>query len=137
MSTLAANARTAQRVRVRGVVQGVGFRPHVYRLARAHGLDGWVLNDSAGVEIHVEGTTAALEAFRRDLVANAPPASRITAIDVETCALESTVPGFEIRSSVSENRPTTRVSPDLPLCDDCVRAALRPREHDDARMGAV
>ena len=54
-------------ISVRGVVQGVGFRPFVYRLAHEHGLAGWVLNHSGGVEIEVEGPAAALVAFVRDL----------------------------------------------------------------------
>ena len=54
-------------IRVRGVVQGVGFRPFVYRLARANTLAGWVLNGEEGVEIHLEGAEQGLEAFVRDL----------------------------------------------------------------------
>jgi hydrogenase maturation protein HypF len=56
-------------IRVRGVVQGVGFRPFVYRLARANTLNGWVLNAEEGVEIHLEGAETGLEAFVRDLKA--------------------------------------------------------------------
>lgn len=62
---------------VRGVVQGVGFRPFVYRLAHEHSLTGWVLNHSGGVEIEVQGPAAALSAFVRDLEAQAPPLARI------------------------------------------------------------
>ena len=64
-------------IRVRGVVQGVGFRPFVYRLACANTLNGWVLNAEEGVEIHLEGSETGLEAFVRDLKAQPPPAASI------------------------------------------------------------
>jgi hydrogenase maturation protein HypF len=128
MAVLSRDTRIARRVRVRGVVQGVGFRPHVYRLARAHGLDGWVLNGDAGVEIHVEGAADAVAAFDSDLLSAAPPASQIAAIAIEACALDPTVCGFEIRDSISGSRPTTRVSPDLSVCEDCVSELLDPAD---------
>ncbi|HEY1338890.1 MAG TPA: acylphosphatase, partial [Bryobacteraceae bacterium] len=56
----------ARSVRVKGVVQGVGFRPYVFRLARANSLAGWVLNEQEGVEIHLEGAAPRLDAFLRD-----------------------------------------------------------------------
>ena len=70
-------------IRVRGVVQGVGFRPFVYRLALANTLNGWVLNAEEGVEIHLEGAETGLEAFVRDLKAQPPPAASIAEIDVQ------------------------------------------------------
>jgi acylphosphatase len=70
-------------IRVRGVVQGVGFRPFVYRLACANTLNGWVLNAEEGVEIHLEGAETGLEAFVRDLKAQPPSAASITEIDVQ------------------------------------------------------
>ena len=70
-------------IRVRGVVQGVGFRPFVYRLARANTLSGWVLNAEEGVEIHLEGAETGLEAFVRDLKAQPPPAASIAEIEVQ------------------------------------------------------
>ena len=65
--------RVARRLRVRGVVQGVGFRPFVYRYARSLGLAGWVRNDGGGVEIEVQGSEPLVEAFTRGLVTEAPP----------------------------------------------------------------
>ena len=73
--------KTAYSIHIRGVVQGVGFRPFVYRLARAHGLSGWVINAEAGVEIHVEGTQAELQAFVHELETKPPPAAQITALE--------------------------------------------------------
>ena len=74
-------------MRVAGVVQGVGFRPFVFRLARAHRLTGWVLNDPEGVSIHVEGEAAALDAFLLQLTAEAPPAARIDRLESRAAQL--------------------------------------------------
>ena len=111
--------RTACSVRVRGVVQGVGFRPFVFRLARAHTLGGWVVNDDDGVEIHLEGADDAMETFLRDLRAQLPPAARIAAIDIsrdEPVDLSE----FTIRESPLSRRPTARIAPDLAVCDPCL-----------------
>jgi hydrogenase maturation protein HypF len=70
-------------IRVRGVVQGVGFRPFVYRLAQAHTLAGWVLNGECGVEIYIEGSEAELNGFLRDLQGGPPPAAKIAEIVIE------------------------------------------------------
>ena len=68
---LASPAREARRVHVRGIVQGVGFRPFVFRIAHAHGVQGWVLNGESGVEIHAEGDATQLERFLRAIVEEA------------------------------------------------------------------
>lgn len=111
--------RAARSIRVRGVVQGVGFRPFVYRLASANGLAGWVLNGDQGVEIFLEGAEQSLETFVRDLKLTSPPAANIAAIEVvptEPLGLET----FAIRDSQRRDQPTVRVSPDLPVCDECL-----------------
>jgi hydrogenase maturation protein HypF len=112
--------RIARRVHVRGVVQGVGFRPYVFRLARSHALAGWVLNGDDGVRIHVEGDVASIENFLRDLTAGPPPAARISSVGIDNDAMLE-LSTFEIRESKSAESPTTRISPDLPLCADCLR----------------
>jgi hydrogenase maturation protein HypF len=118
-------SKQAQRISVRGVVQGVGFRPFVYRLARNHGLTGWVLNHSGGVEIQVEGAAALLAAFARDLREQAPPLARIEGIDIaELPAAGYTA--FEIRHSVSEEGRYQLISPDIATCPDCLRELLDP-----------
>ncbi|MFY9825892.1 MAG: carbamoyltransferase HypF, partial [Thermoanaerobaculia bacterium] len=110
----------AQVLRVHGVVQGVGFRPFVYRLARSHGLRGWVLNAGEGVQIHVEGDSPAVDRFVRDLRADPPPASRIADVD-STDAEPQGFAGFEIRDSeAGDAAPTVRISPDLPVCASCL-----------------
>ena len=73
---------SARSILVSGVVQGVGFRPFVFRLATSERLGGWVLNGADGVEIHVEGTAAAVQAFGSRLVTEAPPAARIASVDI-------------------------------------------------------
>ena len=72
----------AVRVRITGVVQGVGFRPFVYRVAAQHGITGWVLNGDDGVHVHGEGSPDALDRFIAALVKNPPPAAQIASLDV-------------------------------------------------------
>lgn len=109
----------ARTIRVRGVVQGVGFRPFVYRIACANGLAGWVLNGEQGVEILVEGEEQNLNAFIAELNTKAPPAAKISEVEVKP-ATASGLQGFAIRASQKQDHPTVRVSPDLPVCDDCL-----------------
>lgn len=110
----------ACRVSIRGVTQGVGFRPFVYRTAHQHGVAGWVLNGEAGVEIHAEAPPESLQDFL-DMVRSDPPsAATIAEFSVRDAALEG-LAGFEIRSSRRDAAPTVRISPDLAVCDDCLR----------------
>jgi len=111
---------SAYLIKVRGVVQGVGFRPFVYRLASELSANGWVLNGEEGVAIHVEGDGAILDDFVRRLKAEAPPASRIVSVEVEQAA-PAGFDRFFIKESERNRRPTVRISPDLPVCDECVR----------------
>ena len=116
---------SALSIRVRGIVQGVGFRPFVYRLAHTHKLAGWVLNGEEGVQIFLEGERSSLEAFVRDLSAQAPPAARIA--EVQTTEIEPEgFRDFTIRESERRDRPTVRISPDLPVCDECVAELFDP-----------
>jgi hydrogenase maturation protein HypF len=116
-------------IRVRGVVQGVGFRPFVYRLACANTLNGWVLNAEEGVEIHLEGAETGLEAFVRDLKAHPPPAASIAGIEVQPAGLIG-LQEFTIRESERRAHPTVRISPDLPVCGDCLKELF---DQDDPR----
>jgi hydrogenase maturation protein HypF len=118
---------SAYSIRVRGVVQGVGFRPFVYRLARANTLAGWVLNGEEGVEIYLEGAEPGLQAFVQDLK-NPPPAATIAAIEVHPAAPVG-LSEFTIRKSQRLERPTVRISPDLPVCDDCLKELFDPANH--------
>ncbi|MEO6990686.1 MAG: carbamoyltransferase HypF, partial [Candidatus Baltobacteraceae bacterium] len=109
----------------------MGFRPFVYRLARRHALTGWVRNGEEGVTIHAEGKAAALDAFLVALAAEAPPAAAMATL--EACA---TVPGdytaFTIVESRRQGRPSVSISPDLPVCADCLAELFDP---GDRRAG--
>ena len=112
-------------IRVRGIVQGVGFRPFVYNLAQRMGLAGYVLNSSAGVLIEVEGDAAVLDGFVCALRDEAPPLAQIE--DVSVSSLESAgYVGFVIRESVDEPGQLVPVSPDVSTCDDCMRDFRSP-----------
>ncbi len=112
-------------IRVHGVVQGVGFRPFVFRLARANTLAGWVLNDESGVAIHLEGADGSLDTFVQSLKMATPPAARITAIVVRPAAA-SGFRDFTILESRSSGAPTARISPDLPVCEECLAELFDP-----------
>ncbi len=114
-------------IRVRGVVQGVGFRPFVYRLALVNMLNGWVLNGEAGVEIHVEGAQQGLETFVRGLKSESPPAAVIEEIEVQP-AEPIGLCEFTIRESQQRQHPTVRISPDLPVCDECLKELFDPAD---------
>jgi hydrogenase maturation protein HypF len=116
----------AQSIRVRGIVQGVGFRPFVYRLAQANTLTGWVSNQEEGVEIHLEGDERGLNSFLRDLTEQPPPAACITAIDVQKTE-QLGLRDFVIREGQRRERPSTRISRDLPVCEECLAELFDPR----------
>lgn len=117
----------ARRVEIRGVVQGVGFRPFVFRTATAHGLAGWVLNGDDGVVLHVEGPVTALDSFVRAMREDAPPAAQIASVVVTSVEAESTG-DFVIRESVGRGRPRVRIAPDLALCGACRREMFDPAD---------
>ncbi len=113
-------------VSVRGIVQGVGFRPFVYQLAERHRLVGWVRNTTSQVEIQVEGSEAALAAFVRDLRDEAPPLARIDEIETEDRS-----PAGYSSFEIVESRSSTgwgSISPDSATCDECLEETLDPSE---------
>jgi len=116
-----------------GAVQGVGFRPFVYRLARELDLTGWVINDVRGVELEIEGSADALERFARRLRNDHPPLARIHRIeesDVAPCGEGA----FEIRHSDATGDRLAMVLPDVATCTDCMREIDDP---GDRRAGYV
>lgn len=119
-----------RRLLVRGIVQGVGFRPFVYAQARSCGLVGFVLNDSVGVTIEIEGTLEALETFQHALCAEAPPLARVEDVRVELVpALHSKV--FYIAQSRAGEAREALIAPDSSVCADCLRElrAVRDRRY--------
>ncbi len=114
-----------KRVGVTGLVQGVGFRPFVYRLARSHNLAGWVRNTSRGVEIEVEGPPATLALFIRQLSQEAPALARVEGViseDTAPLAQET----FDILESESLPGTEAVIPPDVGLCSDCAREIQDP-----------
>ncbi len=121
-----------RRIHVQGIVQGVGFRPFVYGLAVRHGLSGWVLNNSAGVEIEVFGPPSALAAFAHALEAEKPPLAVIDRVTVQEIPAPppdgDPAPVFAIRHSTDQPAAFVPVSPDVALCDDCLRELFDPHD---------
>ncbi|WP_353661406.1 carbamoyltransferase HypF [Hydrogenimonas sp. SS33] len=116
---------------ITGIVQGVGFRPYFYRLARRYGLGGYVRNDEKGVEALIEGKESALEGFLETLPAELPPLARIDEMQVRAVPASGYV-GFEILSSSAKSEKSTAVSPDMAVCDACLKEM---RDPDDRRFG--
>ena len=121
------NAVIAHRVTIRGVVQGVGFRPFVFRIALNHQVKGWVLNGHKGVEIHVEGRNSDVDAFFTSLHSQVPAAAQITTVEVQEVVPEG-FSDFQILDSRRTSSPTVRISPDVSLCDKCLRELRNPAD---------
>ena len=116
-----------QRVVVRGVVQGVGFRPFVYRLAREEGLTGQIGNDTDGVRIEVQGPVSSVHAFVIRLRAETPPLARIDSIAVDDFPAKQEA-GFRIVASEVLGRVSTGIPADAATCADCLRELLDPED---------
>ena len=119
MATLTQSGILRRRICLRGIVQGVGFRPFVYNLAKNIGIRGFILNSSSGVTIEAEGTEAALEEFIRSL-GHPPPLAQV--VEVTTSELDPLGDEiFEIKQSLAVEGEFALVSPDVATCDDCLR----------------
>ncbi len=116
-----------KKILIKGVVQGVGFRPHVYRLALERHLSGWVKNDASGVTIEAQGPGVELERFIGDLENRKPPAARIDSL---TATSRPSGPGksFSIIKSGGKIKAAARIPADLALCADCRRELLDPSD---------
>lgn len=115
------------RLEIHGAVQGVGFRPFVYRLATELGLVGWVINDTHGVFIEVEGPQLTLADFLARLPAEKPPRAIIH--HLEAAWLEPTgYQRFEIRHSAEQGAKTVLVLPDIATCPDCLAEVFNPAD---------
>ncbi len=114
-----------RRVRVSGVVQGVGFRPYIYRLATEERVVGNISNDTAGVTIEVEGPLSQVELFLQRLPLEAPPLAHIASIDVEEVPVVGDAE-FRITRSEVRGHVVTQIPADAATCDDCLRELLDP-----------
>lgn len=112
---------TRKRLSVSGIVQGVGFRPFVWRRAVSLGLTGWVENDSAGVTAEVQGPADRVDAFLDGFAAAAPPLALVELVTVADAAVDAAAPPrFMILESISRPGTTTSLPADIATCDDCL-----------------
>lgn len=123
------NHCVAKRLKVNGIVQGVGFRPFVFQLAEKYSLKGEVANTSSGVSIHIEGLPENVAAFEKKLSEKSPPLAYIVEMSssIEPVANHT---GFAIVKSKGQAKMSTLISPDVSVCDDCLDEMLAP---DDRR----
>lgn len=121
------NDKSGLKIWVRGIVQGVGFRPFIFNLAETLRLTGWVKNTSAGVEILVNGEPAALEQFVREVRENPPPLARIDELTAEPDPADGFT-GFAIYESQPQEGAYVPISPDVAICDDCRREMFDPAD---------
>ncbi|MEA2380760.1 MAG: hydrogenase maturation protein HypF [Solirubrobacteraceae bacterium] len=119
---------TRVRARVDGTVQGVGFRPYVFRLAEELGLGGFVGNDERGVVLEVEGEAAAVERFLERLPREAPPLATIERVGAEPIDPLGGGGEFRIVASAREGPPDALVSPDSAVCEDCLAELFDPAD---------
>jgi len=112
-------------LRVYGIVQGVGFRPYVYRIATSLGLRGFIRNNTLGVEIEIEGDEGKIEIFKRRLYSECPPAASIDRLVEEEIDTKGDA-SFLILESSSGGEKETLISPDLATCPDCLRELFNP-----------
>lgn len=118
---------SARSVEVRGVVQGVGFRPFVWRLADHHGVTGWVRNRNGVVEILAEGSEPALDAFCAAISAEAPPLARIEDVRWVPARLAGFAT-FEVDESLDEGAGDRLISPDIATCGACLDELFDPED---------
>ena len=115
-------------LKIRGIVQGVGFRPFIHKLVGSYGLRGYIKNTSSGVELELEGEREALERFVRGVPEMAPKLAMIESIEAEYSKTLAGFDGFEIRQSRREATRDTLISPDICICDDCLRELFTPTD---------
>ena len=121
-----ANDISAKKLKVNGIVQGVGFRPFVFQLAEHYELKGEVANTSFGVSIHIEGPPDRLASFEADLAAKSPPLAYIVEISGNSQTVKNYT-DFRIVKSKGETAMSTLISPDVSVCDDCLQEMFDPR----------
>ena len=116
-----------RQIEVSGIVQGVGFRPYVYRLAAGGRLAGTICNTTSGVTIEVQGPVEAVDNFVQRLPADAPPLARITSVDVHDIPCNGDR-DFRIVHSQNKDEVRTLISPDAAICSDCLRELFDPAD---------
>ena len=117
----------AKNILINGIVQGVGFRPFVYKLACEYSIKGKIANTSEGVSIHVEGMETDIENFINDLQKKPPSLAQIDEIQSFSDEIEDYL-GFTISESIQSETMSTLISPDVSVCDDCLRELFDPSD---------
>ncbi len=117
----------ARKIIVRGIVQGVGFRPFVYRLAKQYGLKGTVSNNAHGVEIEVEGDHVSMQSFIRSITHASPPLAFIDEIETKESSYKGYL-DFAIQASNGSEDRFTLIAPDVAVCDDCLQELFDPAD---------
>ncbi len=115
------------KLQITGLVQGVGFRPFIFRLAEELGLNGYVLNNTSGVHIEVEGERQKLDSFLIRIDKEKPAISKIFSLQ-HTFLAETGFKDFEIRESDKEGNRKVSLLPDIAVCDECLNDITDPKD---------
>jgi hydrogenase maturation protein HypF len=115
------------RLKITGIVQGVGFRPFIFALAKRYDLSGWVRNTSEGVDIEVDGAPGQIQGFIHAVQNEAPPLSKIDSFEVEQRPANGYL-GFNIKQSLAIQGAFQPVSPDVSICPDCLKELFDPTD---------
>ncbi len=115
-------------LKIHGIVQGVGFRPFIHRLVRENDLNGFIKNTSSGVELELEGEPEAIRRFIAEVPERMPKLAVIEGMETEYGLPCVGFQGFEIRGSKTEALRNTLISPDISICDDCLRELFSPED---------
>jgi hydrogenase maturation protein HypF len=116
------------RIEISGIIQGVGFRPFIYRLAREQGLAGHVANTAAGVTIEIDGTEQEIEDFIKAITSEKPPLATIIELHVTGSEInpDATRGSFQIIESSSAGKRIGPITPDSDVCDNCLAELFEP-----------
>lgn len=115
------------RYHIHGLVQGVGFRPYIFRVARRLGVTGFIRNTPEGVHLEIEGTDERINRFWTEMMEHLPPAAEVTYAKREYIPLQGEEV-FSIVESMQDGDKSAFISPDLALCDDCLRELMDPHD---------
>lgn len=116
------------RIEVRGIVQGVGFRPFIHRLVSEYGFNGWVRNSSRGVDMELEGEENELRQFAARIAPEKPLLADVESVECSLCEIDKPFDHFEIIESRTLQSRDTLISPDIGICPDCMREMLDPKD---------
>ena len=112
---------------IKGIVQGVGFRPFIYNLANTYNLNGWVLNSTEGVDIDIEGNDEDVKEFIESIRKKAPPLAVIDSIDISYLS-PANYKNFIIKSSKEDSNKYMKIAPDISICNDCLTELFNPND---------